>query len=412
MPKRPTRRPASRQKPSLKTVDWKSAAEAALAFVDSVVRQGWMIHPGNETSFPEPGWRMQHMELLLRWERATNPTRMSFRKLDGMGWLFDGEKQHMIEMGKEMECAVLLIASLGWVIRLWCAEALCQDGDWDDLPPYYGLPLGIVEAIFRAAEGLRAGTRPTTLCVEPWAARPARVALSETITPAWHELSAASDIHRNLTQDTRRNIQADWNLFRSRDRLNWHASRLPVTGYEACFSGTAFQDAGFSGTCAHVALQNLRNATHMMLSSGAFESRGRPAMLHSGWGESVYWTPEARALVVDHVPRINPSLWLSQLEIERVRMATAPTNRRPTGPEQDGSNLCGQYVTLLQVATLAKVHKHTLETWVRDGKLPTADVKPGPGKANKWLWGTLRPCLEQEIRHVLPVRFPSLMPGA
>lgn len=66
-----------------------------------------------------------------------------------------------------------------------------------------------------------------------------------------------------------------------------------------------------------------------------------------------------------------------------------------------------QYVTLSQAAARAQTSKRTLERWVKQGKLPSPDVKCPTGKAHLWQWGNLRPALQRETNRPLQERFPT-----
>ena len=76
----------------------------------------------------------------------------------------------------------------------------------------------------------------------------------------------------------------------------------------------------------------------------------------------------------------------------------APTQPRTPPP---------QFVTLADAATLARVSKKTAERWRKNARLPEPEILASKGKANKWLWDTLRPAIEKQIGHDLPEQFPS-----
>ncbi len=67
-----------------------------------------------------------------------------------------------------------------------------------------------------------------------------------------------------------------------------------------------------------------------------------------------------------------------------------------------------QYVTLDQIATYIKKGKRTAERWKTAGKLPPPNVEGGGGKADYWIWSTVRPVLEQLTGRKLDEVFPNL----
>jgi hypothetical protein len=68
-----------------------------------------------------------------------------------------------------------------------------------------------------------------------------------------------------------------------------------------------------------------------------------------------------------------------------------------------------QYVTLDMMAAIVTRSKRTLEKLKtrKRKRLPRPDVRGGGGKADEWLWQTVRPWLEDEFGRKLPERFPS-----
>lgn len=64
-------------------------------------------------------------------------------------------------------------------------------------------------------------------------------------------------------------------------------------------------------------------------------------------------------------------------------------------------------VTLSQVAPLTGRCKRTLETYLRNGKLPKPDVPGGQGKPHRWYWRNIKPQLNKLANRVLPNRFPG-----
>lgn len=69
------------------------------------------------------------------------------------------------------------------------------------------------------------------------------------------------------------------------------------------------------------------------------------------------------------------------------------------------------HVTLRQCAPLVNKQKRTLERWkTKDTSFPTPEVIGGDGKADEWLWTTIRPYLERKSDRKLPDEFPRFNP--
>ncbi len=68
-----------------------------------------------------------------------------------------------------------------------------------------------------------------------------------------------------------------------------------------------------------------------------------------------------------------------------------------------------QYVTLDKMAAIVGRSKRTLEKLKTRGRnsLPPPDIEGGGGRADEWLWATVRPWLEGEYGRELPERFPG-----
>jgi hypothetical protein len=66
-----------------------------------------------------------------------------------------------------------------------------------------------------------------------------------------------------------------------------------------------------------------------------------------------------------------------------------------------------QYVTRDQMAAICKKNKKTITRWLEAEQLPPPDVEGGRGKADEWIWATVRPHLEAATKHTLPVIFPE-----
>ena len=65
------------------------------------------------------------------------------------------------------------------------------------------------------------------------------------------------------------------------------------------------------------------------------------------------------------------------------------------------------HVTLLQMAAIVNKSKRTLRRLRDDGKLPAPDVKGGKGRADEWLWSSVRPILNEEYSRKVLETFPS-----
>lgn len=69
-----------------------------------------------------------------------------------------------------------------------------------------------------------------------------------------------------------------------------------------------------------------------------------------------------------------------------------------------------QTVTLRQLAALVNKSKRTLETQVKKGVLPPADIPGGDGKAHHWYYTNVRGPLEKYAGRPLPDMFPVFSP--
>jgi hypothetical protein len=66
------------------------------------------------------------------------------------------------------------------------------------------------------------------------------------------------------------------------------------------------------------------------------------------------------------------------------------------------------HVTLSQCAAIIRKSKRTLENWKsKDMTFPTPEVIGGDGKADEWLWTTIRPYLQSKVNRQLPEIFPA-----
>jgi hypothetical protein len=72
---------------------------------------------------------------------------------------------------------------------------------------------------------------------------------------------------------------------------------------------------------------------------------------------------------------------------------------------QDGSP---DYLTLDQMAAMVSKSKSTLERLKKrkNNPLPPPAIEGGAGKADEWIWASIRAWLEQEFRRKLPETFP------
>jgi hypothetical protein len=64
-------------------------------------------------------------------------------------------------------------------------------------------------------------------------------------------------------------------------------------------------------------------------------------------------------------------------------------------------------VTLDEAAAMVHRKKRTLERRKTKGALPPPRCEGGGGKPDLWDWKTLRPCLQEEFKVILPPRFPG-----
>ena len=66
-----------------------------------------------------------------------------------------------------------------------------------------------------------------------------------------------------------------------------------------------------------------------------------------------------------------------------------------------------ELVTLSQVEPLTGRKRRTLERYVKDGKIRSADFPGGGGKASYWYWHHIREDLNKITNRELPMRFPG-----
>jgi hypothetical protein len=97
------------------------------------------------------------------------------------------------------------------------------------------------------------------------------------------------------------------------------------------------------------------------------------------------------------------SRWGREMDLLR-RLAVE--HEQATAPPPD-------YVTLDIIAIYLRRSKRTLERLKErePNPLPSPDIEGGGGRADEWLWATLRPWLQEEFGRQLPERFPSWRPG-
>lgn len=89
-------------------------------------------------------------------------------------------------------------------------------------------------------------------------------------------------------------------------------------------------------------------------------------------------------------------------KIEDQHRSTNQANTQSARPE---GRHC--YISLRQAAAMVQRTKRSLETLKYEGRLPAPDVRGGTGKADEWLWSTIKPALEAAFNRKLPDEFPS-----
>ncbi len=331
--------------------DLAKGSETALAFTKEIRRVRWFVGPGGQIDPIEDNPRTAAglmIQPLTDWERAMNPTRLRFEEFDRMPWLKTLDPYSRVAWENDtMTSAISLVSSLGWVLRFWGAEHLCEYGEWHPSWPMLAVSHGLIAAIERSAKALQScksisfvGDPPVESVGLPDAAR---VAERVVLHARW--------MRDNLTKNTEINIEADCELFKLFDEMEWNWRQLPNRGYEPIYD-RAWDDSGICGTCAHNAVHSLRNT--IVMSLGSIAARVRSERSSGGWLAQLeaerarerkpfsplvsgtktintpkigmpwfipFWTPEARLQAADAVPQLNLPRWGNQLEVERVKLS-------------------------------------------------------------------------------------------
>lgn len=122
----------------------------------------------------------------------------------------------------------------------------------------------------------------------------------------------------------------------------------------------------------------------------------RPGANHRRW--------EPGDLVTD------PQLLAVESAVKLVRLKESyPTTGGRTNPQAPDDAEPADYIDLDQAAALVNRSKKTLERALADGKMPPPDIEGGGGKKHEWIYGKLRPWLENEYGKKLPPRPPHAM---
>lgn len=315
--------------------DTVEVADRALEFVRAVRDSGWFRPADVWAEWPPPGcipWEAVGSLAgpLAAWERAMNPHRLGVEEFDRMDRLRRlAAATHRFPIADDpVFAAMVLAAGLVWVVRFLHAEPVWGGGTWSPRPPFGRPPEGLLDQVGRAAHGLRVRSGYTFAPVAGFPA-PGKVALADAAREAHGVVAAAAEIRRNLADRPGALADPDFDLFHLFDRLEWHCARLPRRGYERCYPDRVWDDGGVSGTCAHAAAVDVREAAFCALGGAAWAARAEavggdwPAL---GW-PFPFWTPAARARAAERFPQFNTNRWDAQLEIERHRLVAAAPGR-------------------------------------------------------------------------------------
>ncbi|MGL6073424.1 MAG: hypothetical protein ACRC8S_04590 [Fimbriiglobus sp.] len=262
------------------------------------------------------------MKPFTEWAEAINPNKVPFDELDQMTRFWEIDTDDDLRKGFSesdrvcLKSAIALIACFGWVARFWNAGSFADAGRCK-LSRF--LPVGLLEASWRAAESLR--TR-TVLSSEsyPFRTWKPRLEKSDVQHIAIEIVETYDKIDHNLDRSGAVNIDHDFALFELLGHLDWYNSLIRIIHFGDC-GNREFEDGNFIDVSAHVATSKLRDRVYYCTRIHALEKRHGDSNPRLDDSRSLrlaipFWTPEARLNSANLIPKLKLEKWVVRLKNE------------------------------------------------------------------------------------------------